>query len=258
MIDSYSGFIYGHTVDSTNNYIDWDNGGSEISVRMQTGEYSLTDFCTEFARAMNSANQGTFICTVDRSTGIVTATKSTGTFRFKALTGSHVGASVFSLAGYAAVDGVLATSQTGSVRSGSLWLPQFKAQDYVPFDNQQSAIDGTIKKSASGRVEAVKFGTQKIMDVNFKFITNIHQSGNDLILSDSQGLENARAFMEYAITKADMEFIPDVSNYNVFNKVILESTPESQDGFNFKLKEQYANGMRDYYETGILKFRLIN
>lgn len=258
MIDSYSAFIYGHAVDSTNNYIDWDIGGSEISVQMNVGEYSLTDFCTEIARAMNSANQGTYAVTVNRTTGIITVTKSAGTFRFLASTGSHVGTSVFSLMGFAAVDGTLAASQTGSLRSGSLWLPQFKAQDFVHFDNQQSAVDGSVKKSASGRVEAVSFGNQKLMDCNFKFITNIQQTLNDLIVSDSSGVENARAFMEYAVTKKDMEFIPDRNDYDTYYKVILESTPESQDGLGFKLKEQYQNGLRDYYETGVLKFRLIS
>ena len=76
--------------------------------------------------------------------------------------------------------------------------------------------------------------------------------------NDSSGVVNALAFLNYAITKAPLEFIPDRSNPSTYQECILESTPESQDGLAFKLKELYSINLSGYYETGTLTFRRID
>jgi hypothetical protein len=70
-------------------------------------------------------------------------------------------------------------------------------------------------------------------------------------------VSDARTFLAYAVTKADLEFIPDVSSASVFTKCILESTDADSNGLGFKLKEMYSQGLVGYYETGLLKFRQI-
>jgi hypothetical protein len=258
-LKTYSKFYYGHTITDANRFINFkENGGTEQTAILNIGEYSLTDFCTEVARALNGSTAAfDYGCSVNRSTRFVTITCTGGNVQFLPVTGSQAGSSAFSLIGIVA-DTSNAGSHTGTVASGSEWAPQFKAQDYVSFEDNQKAVDGVVRKTTSGKVEAVSFGVEKIMECNFRFITNIFMPSGHFILSDSAGYENAREFLKYAITKADLEFMPNVDDVNTFNKCLLESTPDSPEGLGFKLRELYSIGLPEYYETGILRFRLID
>lgn len=257
-LNTYSAFYYGHTVNATNIYLDFDEGSGPLYATLQVGEYTLTDFATEIARAMNAASAIDYSTSVNRSTGVITITAASGTFKILGATGTHLGADILPLAGFNNVDTSFASSHAGNFRSGSVWFPQMKGQDYVAFNDQQKAVDGVVKKSASGNIETTKFGLEKIMDINFRFNTNIPQTDDCWLRSDPSGLDNCRTFMEYATTKANMEFMPDKDNPDLFYEVILESTPESQDGLGFKLKEQYDKGLPGYFDTGVLKFRLLS
>lgn len=257
-LNTYSAFYYGHTVTNTNNYIDFNEGAGQITAIMQQGSYSLTDYATEISRAMNAVSAIDYSTAINRSTGVITITAASGTFKLLGSTGTHAGIGFFTTAGFNLVDTGFSISHAGNNRSGLYWFPQMRGQDYVSFEDQQSAIDGSVKKSASGNVEAVKFGNEKIMDINFRFNTDIPQQGACWIRSDLNGVENLRNFLIYATTKADLELMLDKDKPDEFLKVILESTPESKDGLAFKLKEQYSVGLPGYFDTGILKFRLLN
>jgi hypothetical protein len=255
MIFTKSAFYYGHTVNDTNSYIDFQEGANPVTFAiLDVGEYSFNDFINAFAIALNRAGNLTYTVTANRATRIITITAN-GTFKLFGVTGINIGRGVLGLAGFYS-DTALALSHTGTLASGAAWTPQFYAQDFVDFEDNQSAVDGVIKQSTSGKVESVSFGKKKIMECNFKFITNINQN-NQHITTDILGVTKARTFMEYAVSKADMEFIPDASKPDVYVKCILESTPEDQNGLGFKLKEQYSSGLTGYFETGLLKFRKV-
>jgi acylphosphatase len=257
MITTFGKFYYGHTVGTSNRYIDFKEGaGPDLVATIDVGEYSLTDFIDKVSVALNNAGADTYTVTVNRTTRIITIT-STGSFTLLCNTGVNSGQSAFSLLGFDAVDTGSASTHSGDFATGSEWVPQYKPQDNVDFDNNQMHIDGTVKQSTDGTVEAVKFGTKKIMEANYKFITNTQQSSSSPILNDTSGVDNARAFLEYAVTKADLEFMADKDDPDTFTKCILESTSEDKDGLSFKLKEQYSQGLVGYYETGLLKFRKI-
>lgn len=262
MIRTRSSFFYGHTITESNNLLDFKEGaGSELTATLNVGEYSLTDFLTEVARALNAAGALTFSLSVNRSTRIVTISGS-GAFTLLGSTGTHVGNDAYSLLGFAASDTSSATSHAGASASGSEWRPQWVMQDYVSFDDNVSSIDGIARESTSGKVEVVSFGKRYIMECNFKLITNNYQkpisSGDSLSLEyDSSGVSNARAFLTYAISKAPIEVMLNRDLPNTFETCILESTPESQDGLAFKLKEMYSIKLPSYYETGLLKFRRV-
>lgn len=257
MITTFGKFYYGHSVSNSNRYIDFKEGaGPNLVATIDTGEYSLTDFVDKVSTALNSAGALTYTVSVNRTTRVITIS-ATGSFTLLCGTGTNIGNGAFSLMGFDAVDTSSAATQSGDYASGYEWVPQYKPQDSVDFDNNQMHIDGTVKQSTDGTVEAVKFGTKKIMEANYKFITDIHQSATSPILNDASGVSNARDFLEYAVTKADLEFMPDKDDADVFVKCILESTSEDKDGLSFKLKEQYAQGLVGYYETGLLKFRKI-
>ncbi len=254
MIQTKSSFYYGHTITEENRYLDFKEGaGPEMTAVLDIGEYTLTDFLSTVARALNDASALDYLVEVDRVTRLITVSTSSA-FTFLASTGTNIGRGPWSLLGFA-VDTSSANSHTATLVSGSEWRPQYMGQDFVDFEDQQDAIDGVVRQSTSGRVEAVKFGNKKTMDVSWKFITDIFQSANSPIENQTNGLANARTFLEYAVTKADLEFIPDRANPSVFTKCILDSTPESKDGLAFKLKELYSQGLVGYYDTGVLKFR---
>lgn len=253
MINTFSAFYYGHEIDETNLNLGFKESGSEIKATLNVGSYSLTDFALEVARAMNEAGSYTYSAAVNRSTRRITIT-ATGSFQLLAATSAFLSTSCYSLLGFSA-DTSSATSHTAPSASGFAWYPQMKIQNYVAFEDQQSSVDGTIKKTANGTVESVTYGNEYIMDANFMFITDIPQSV-DWLKTDSSGVLNAREFLKYATKKNDLEFVADI-NSNNFVKCLLDKTQESNDGLAFKLKEMYGRGLPGYYETGILKFRLI-
>jgi hypothetical protein len=247
-------FYYGHTITEANRYIDFQEGANpKTFAKIDIGEYSLTDFCSKVAQALNSVGAINYTCSVNRTTRIITVTGDSS-FKLLPSTGDNTTRSVFSLLGFSA-DTSLATSQVATSASGSVWSPQFLPQDSVDFEDCQSAIDGVVKQSASGKVESVRYGTKKIAEMNFKFITDIYQPSSSPIANDQTGISSARSFMVYAVTKADLEYIPDADYPSTFTKCVLESTPEDSNGMGFKLKEDYGSGLVGYYSTGILKFR---
>lgn len=264
MIRTKSKFYYGHTIDSDNNLLDFKEGtGTELTATLNVGEYSLTDFVTEVARALNAAADTlVFTVSVNRTTRIITIA-ATGAFTILGATGTHVGNDCLSLVGFAAADTSSSASHAGTSASGSVWSPQWTIQNYVSFDDNVSSVDGIVRESTSGVIEAISFGRRYIMEANFKYITDVKQgpmssaNASMELEDDSSGVSNARDFLTYAITKAPIEFIPDRSDASTYETCILESTPESQNGLAFKLKELYSVNLSGYYETGILTFRRV-
>jgi hypothetical protein len=257
MINTNCKFYYGHTVTDENNTINFEESiGVEKTAIMDIGEYTLMDFFTEMVRTLNEAGANTYDVSVDRVTRIPTITVTGGSCKFLPVTGTNAGTSALPLAGFT-VDTAFAASLVGDSASGLEWVPQFLPQSFVDFEQHQKAIDGVVRKTQSGKVEAVRFGVEKIAEMNFTFITNIIQPDDGPITSSATGYDDALAFMEYAVTKADLEFIPDENDPYTFTKCILESTPEDQNGLSFMMRELYDKGIPSYFETGVLKFRKI-
>lgn len=257
LINTYSKFYYNIVIDETNFNIDFAEGaGPELTATLNPGEYTLDDMKTELERALNDAGALTYTVTVDRSTRLFTIT-TTSTFKLYVSTGSHLGTSGFTMIGFTGADRTGASTYTSDTAVGSVYEPQFKLQSYVSKDDWQQAADASVNKTASGRVEVVKFGTEKFFQWNINFATNIEQPCGGPILNNASGLANLRDFMQYCITRSPLEFMPDKNTPNTFYKIILESTPDSQNGTGYRLKELYDKSLPGYFETGLLKWRLI-
>ena len=71
------------------------------------------------------------------------------------------------------------------------------------------------------------------------------------------GLEDAIAFFKYITELNEFEFLPDESSPGDFYRVIVESMPGSSDGTGYKLKEKLSDNLRDVYETGTIRLRVI-
>ena len=136
---------------------------------------------------------------------------------------------------------------------------QFKLQDYVDSEHNQSLRQATVSQSASGKVNTVYFGTDKVFEFSVKYITDRPQIGT-LIRSNTSGVSNFLALMEYATLKGELEFMPDEDDVNTYFKVILESTEASSEGTAFRLVEQYGRGMvgsyRDWETVACLRLWL--
>ena len=255
-IKTYSAFTYGHTVTDDNKHINFDEGNGELLAELEIGSYTLDAYKNEVARAMNNAIGVTQVYTamLDRNTRKITIA-SDSNFDLLVSSGTLVGADAFPLTGFTGADLTGASSYEGDSPSGSYFEPQFMLQKFVDFVDNVKTTASTINQSASGAIEVVSYGKVNYMECMITFQTNIPQGKGSYIKNDPAGYDNLRDFMNYAITKAPMEFLPDIDNTINFTDCLLESSSASSKGVDFKLRELYSKGFADYYETGKLVFR---
>lgn len=254
-LTTYSRFFYGQTVDSTNFAIDFNEGGSEIQASLNIDNYSLSEYVTEIARAMNAVGGQTYSVSVDRSTRKITISAASN-FTLLGSTGSRVGSGAWGMMGFASSDVSGANTYTGGSASGSSYDPQFYLQNYIAPTDWKTAVSATVNESASGKIEVVTFGSRQFIQMNMRWSTDKTVPGNPKIKAQSSAIDNLRSFMDYATTKAAMEFMPDLTNPSTFYKVILESTQASKAGTDYMLHERYDLKAPGYFDTDDLIFRV--
>jgi hypothetical protein len=248
-IDTYSAFTYGHTITTDNNYINFDEGAGEIAVQISIGSYSMGEFIEAVSTALNSGGTLEYSVSLDRSTRFLTIS-STASFSLLVDTGANASISAFPLMGFTGAD-VSGLSITGNIASGSYFEPQNILQSYVDFRDNVKTTNASVNQSASGVVEVVSYGAVKFMECNIVPQTDIIGQGS--IKNDANGVANLRDFLSYCITKAPIEFIPDIDTPSTFTKCLLESTRESKQGVDFKIKQ--FKKLFAYFQSGGLVFR---
>jgi hypothetical protein len=251
----YSKFYYGFEVTSGNNLLNFDEGGPELTATITIGSYTATDFVEAVENALNAAGALTYTVTFNRTTRLITIA-ATGNFDLLAGTGSNKAFGPWTLLGFA-TDQTGAATYTGGAVAGSEYVVQFPLQDYIASTNWTQAANATVNKTASGRVEVVRFGSESFMQCNFRYITNITQPSGGPITSDASGVTKFRSFASFLITKGPVEFMYDKDTPATFEEMILESTPDNKDGVGYKLKEQYDRGLPGYYDSGVFVFRVV-
>lgn len=255
MISTISSFWYGMVIDETNQYINFDEGGGELTATLTAKDYSHTGLATEIARAMTESGGQTYTCTLTRATRkfIISATSN---FDLLASTGSQVGSSPWTLIGYTATDKTGTNTYTTENAGGSEYLPQFWLQNYVSTDDFQEYASSSINESGSGLVEVISYGINQFMECDIKYITDIDQTGG-VITTNATGLIDARAFMQAITKKSKIEFMEDKDTPSTYETFLLESTSQNRTGVGYRLREEYGRGLSGYYSTGILKFRKV-
>lgn len=257
MIFTESAFYYGPTITEANNAISFSEGaGPEILTTIPVKKYTLTTFANALLLALNDAGALTYSYTMDRKTRVITIS-ATGNFSLKVST-SSVENTLFDDLGFTGSDRTGAATYTGNAAIGTSYKPQFRLQSFVDFEDNQRAVDSSLLVTASGEVELIRFGLYKIMECDIDFITDIDQGAENYIRTNLSGVDDARSFLEYCVTKGPMEFLPDYTQPNTFTNCILERTPESSTGVDFKLKERFSEGLPGYYRTGLLAFRKVS
>lgn len=253
MIYSFSKFNYGQTATLASQNILFKEGtGPTLTAQIPIGGYSLEDYVSVIQSQLNSTGNLIYTVTVDRATNQLTIS-STGAFSLL----TSQGATAFTVMGFTQTSDLTGqTSYAGQTQCGQQYRPQFMLQSYLPSTNNSSSIDATVNQSASGRVEVVRFGVNRFIELDIKFISSLRMDGI-VIRNNPNGLSDALSFMNYATTKQPFEFVPDEKLPSTFQKVLLEKTPDAADGTGYKLKELFTDSIPDVYETGLLTLRVI-
>lgn len=253
---TFPAFNYGHTVTSDNQFINFSEGGPELTATISVGSYTLGGYVDAVSLALNAEGGQEYTVTLDRTTRLITIAAA-GNFELLVSTGSQVNQSAYQLIGYTGGDLTGSNSYVADSASGFQFVPQFLLQDFVDFQDDQKKAAASVSEAASGSVQVASYGEVKLMSCNITLATDIVPQV--AITENPTGVSDLRSFMEYAINKRDLEFVPDVTNNPDLDIVncILEKTPEASDGTGFKLKELYSRNLTGYYETGLLQFREI-
>lgn len=257
MITSYSVFYYDVEVTSGNRYINFDEGSGELTATLSVGPYTPEQIAIEVQTQLNSAGDNSYTVSFDRDSRFITISADAN-FDLNWSSGGSSPSLANSVLGFAATDLSSADTYTGTSVVGSAWEPQFRLQDYVPSDNFKRAVDETVVRSASGSVVVVKFGNESFIELRVPYITNISMPIGSPIKNDSSGYENALAFLNFAITKNEVEFMPDINDRSTYETVLLESTEQSSSGVGFRLSERLGDSLPDVYDSGLLVFRVIS
>ncbi len=245
-------FIYGHTVNDENQYINFsENGIDELSATIEIGSYTLDQFKDAVALALNSIGDNTYTCSVDRTTLKLTISADAN-FDLLVTTGTQVSISAFPLMGFT-TNRDSSSSYEADESTGIIYRPQTKLYDYVPFENNESTVQSKVNESSSGEIELVTYGTRRFAKFNIKYITNI--TGQYYIEDNPNAVDEINQFMSYIRLKRPFEFLENRDDVFSFVPVILESTPQSGKGTNYELNELYGEKLAYYYETGKLKLR---
>jgi hypothetical protein len=258
MINTYSSFIYGHTINNSNFYFGIDEGGGEILVQLNSSAYSLTDFANELGRALNEYTtiNNNYSVTINRATRKLTISAD-NIFSILINSSSQVSTSAYLLAGFSGADVTGATSYEGDLASGSIYNTQHKLQKYVSFEDSQGKLGVSVNEPADGSfIEKISYGNKKVMECEIKFASNYEFGKDSKIRENLTGVSDLRAFMLYIIDGAPIEFIPDDTDFNTFTKCLLVKTPENSKGNDFKLKEDKK--WRETYSTGVINFREVS
>lgn len=253
-VGTFSTFYYGQAVTNDNFYLNFKEGaGPELTAQIEIGSYTLTEFLVAIKTALDVAGALTYTVSVDRTTRLVTIS-TTSTFSLLVTSGSQVGQSIFSLIGFSGADRTAASTYTGNLSCGEEYTTQFKLQDFTHSDDFQEKVDPTVLESASGTVETVNFGTRKLYEMSFKFITD-KPGDNVVIKNNPSGVSDFRSFFQYITQKKKFEFMQDHGIRNTFKKVLLESTPTASNGTAYKMVELVGQNLPGYYEINNVQLR---
>lgn len=254
-ITTRSVFYYGLRVTLLSNAIDFSEGGPEIQATLNVSDYSLSEYAAEVQRAMRAAGTQFYVVTVNRVTRELTIS-APNPFTLLTNTGSRAVQSAYPTMGFStASDTAALASHVSDFGLGQEYQTQFPVTNYIAFEDTLVKEDFTVNSTAEGVVQAISFGDTRRAEMNIRLITNKTGIQNKNFFDNVNGVAEAKSFVEYILTKAKVEFMPDVADRGTFHKCWLETTEDGSNGSRFVLKNM---GTPDFYETGLLTFRKVN
>ena len=255
-ISTRSAFYFGHIIDESNNRFDFNEGSGELNAIIETGSYSLTDFISALLTSINAVSVAQTYSTVMNRTTRIPTVSAPGNFDILIDTGTFKGTGVYNLLGYTgAADLTGANSYIGDSGSGQEFLNQFILTEYIAPDEFQSAAFGVVNESTSGLIETVSFGQNSFYEFNNKFITSLPQVAASVVQNNPTGKADAINWLQEITKKGNFEFMPDVADRSIFDKVLLESIASDKKGLGYKLKEHKK--CTNFYESGKMTLRVV-
>lgn len=256
-LTTFSIFYFQYEFDDTTRYINFkEGGGPELTAEVTLGSFTPTQMATNIENALNTAATVlAFTVTFNRDDRTFTIA-ATGTFSLLVATGSS-GSLAFPAFGFFGANRTGAATYTGSP-AGNEYKPQFILQDHISTDNWRNLVKPSLNTAANGNVEVIRFGVEKFMQANIKYITDLEFVADGKVIRKNMGaVAGAQTFMNYITQKKPFEFMPNELSRSTFQSFILDSTADFKDGTGYKLKELYDKGAPNIFETGKLVLRLI-
>lgn len=253
-IKTLSKFYYGHKITVLNRSLDFKEsaGGTELKATLLVGDYTPTEFAAEVARALNVAGSQTYTVVFNRTTRKIQITAA-NPFWLLAASGSRVGTGVWPLLGFT-VDVNNTTNAIAPLTSGKEYRCQYPLFKYTSIEHNGVKESASVQVSAVGVTQLISFGDGARVEMGIRLITNKTGLKNSPFYENTNGVSDALDFLKYITSKNKVEFMADVDAVNSFDKLILESTPESRNGTEFMLKNMKTT---DVYETGDYVFRKV-
>lgn len=240
-------FLYGFTVDSSNNSLDFSvGGGPTLLGTLRYGYYTLNSLMTEVIRALDEQAPGfTFTYEIDRTIagGLQNRVKisvSSGTFTLKFGTGPRKTTSCASLIGFNPFD-VTGSDLFSNFSAGTSLLSEREGYTFLGPDLMRR-VRGTVNVSASGVKEAIVYELQQFAQVEFR-----HEP-------EAKAQTQWRALFDWLIQQRPVELTPD---YTISSEVIeatLERTSADPNGLAYTLSEMLPE-FPFYYRTGLITLR---
>lgn len=240
-------FLYGFTIDATNNALDFNvNGGSTLLATLRYGYYTLNSLLTEIVRAMGEqAPLETFLYSINRSLvggteNRVTLGIASGTITLLFATGPRVASSVASVIGFNPVD-VTGATLTGSSTAGTTLLTEREGYTFLGPDFTRK-VKGSVNIAASGVKEAIVYEIQQFAQVEFK-----HEP-------EAKVIAEWRDLFDWMILQRPVELTPDYTDFNNVIEGTLERTGYDGAGLGYQMTEMLPD-FPFYYRTGLMVLR---
>lgn len=249
-------FLYNTDVTQFNKYINFKNAalGPELTATIPIGNYTATELAFQIKKQLDLVDGvNTYTVGINRgvSAGLenrLTISSSGSYFSLLFATGTNAANAIWQVIGFNNQDYTSALSYTGYKSIGNVLVPEFAMLDYLP-PNLYITQDGSKNVSAAGIKETLVFAQMQFTQAKWKWITNF---GNRTQLTEWA------AFLQYATKQKKFEFTPSIyEDYDSFYQVTLETTDADSNGMGYKLKQMMGDGLYRFYETGLIKFRII-
>ncbi len=255
MLQTRSSFYYGFVIPPTAIFFSFQELTGPVRIaQLSAKAYSLSGAAVELQRALRAAGTQDYVVTVDRNTRQLSISAPLA-FDILIDSGPFGGSQIWSILGLGDTDLTGLTSYAGADPIGKEYLPQIFLLDYVPSSSSKRAIDATVNETGTGQVEVVNFGKKSITKFVIDFINDNKQDDSSYLEQNLSGVSDAVDFMNSITEKTPIEFMPDRDSKDIFEELLLESTPEDSRGLGFELKEKA--GLPNYFTTGLLQFRKV-
>lgn len=258
-LKEYSAFYYGHTVNKNNRALNFRDSAisdpDQYSAALSIGSYTISQFADIVAVALNTVGSQEYTVTLDRTTRKFTISAASN-FELLLDSGNQKTISIFSLMGFTGVTDLTGSnSYESDSPSGEAYITQTPLKNFSDFSKNREKAEAQVKTTPSGITEVVSYSVLERLKCDLPLITNY--TPQRYIRETATGIDEAEAFMNYAIEKAPLEFIYNYKEPNNFVPCLLDKTKQSSDGVGFELKEKVKESLPGYYElTGLVFLKI--